>query len=109
MITAAIFSLVFMQSLAQPPPSAKVEGQIVNAATGEPLKKATIRLTGSPGFFGQSSGQPAEYIATSEEGGKFVIERIPPGTYGLWATRTGFVAGSYGEKAGMPTPLKLGP
>src|SRR5580698_3821937 len=98
MITAAIFSLVFMQSAAQPPPSAKVEGQIVNAMTGEPLKKATVRLNGSF-VASQNGGPPATYAATSGEGGKFVIEGIPSGTYILWASRTGFVASAYGAKA----------
>ena len=108
MIAVAILPLVFMQSLAQAPPVAKVEGQVVSAMTGEPLKKASVRL--QPNFARSSDGsQPTVYTMTTDAVGKFVIDGIAPGTYILSATRTGFVGGSYGAKSPgtNPTPLKL--
>ncbi len=106
MIVIAILPLMLVQS--QAPPPARVEGQVISAATGEPLRKASVRL--QPNFSRLPDGsQPTAYMMTSEEAGKFAIEGIAPGIYTLSATRTGFVAGSYGAKsAGMnPTPLKI--
>ncbi len=87
---------------------ARIEGQIVNAVTGEPLKKASARL--NPNFQPTPNGPtPTVYSISTEADGKFVFDDIAPGTYTLSATRTGFVAQSYGSRTpGMnPTPLKL--
>jgi hypothetical protein len=95
----------FAQTTAQP---ARIEGQIVSATTGEPLKKASVRL--NPNFQPTPNGPtPTAYAIATEADGKFVFNDISPGTYTLSATRTGFVAQSYGSRTpGMnPTPLKL--
>jgi hypothetical protein len=87
---------------------ARVEGQIVSATTGEPLKKASVRL--NPNFQPTPNGPtPTAYAIATEADGKFVFDDISPGTYTLSATRTGFVAQSYGSRTpGVnPTPLKL--
>jgi uncharacterized surface anchored protein len=104
--------LLAQAALAQAPPTpvqtARIEGQILNATTGEPLKKANVRL--NPNFQAPPNGPaPTAYTISTEADGKFVIEDIAPGTYTLSATRTGFVAQSYGSRApGMnATPLKL--
>jgi hypothetical protein len=95
----------FAQTTAQP---VRIEGQIVSATTGEPLKKASVRL--NPNFQPTPNGPtPTAYAIATEADGKFAFNDISPGTYTLSATRTGFVAQSYGSRTpGMnPTPLRL--
>jgi hypothetical protein len=107
-----ILTLFVILFLAQTAPvtvqPARIEGQIVSATTGEPLKKASVRL--NPNFQPTPNGPtPTAYAIATEADGKFVFNDISPGTYTLSATRTGFVAQSYGSRTpGMnPTPLKL--
>jgi hypothetical protein len=77
-----------------------LEGQVMNAATGEPLGKAALTLRrvdappGPPGYGGPSY----TYSATSQASGKFSIAGVEPGKYRLSATRTGFVALDYGAR-----------
>lgn len=68
-----------------------IEGQVINAITGEPLKKANLMLmrTDSPG---------SRYGAVSDAGGKFSIHDIDPGKYRLTAERNGFVRQSYNAR-----------
>src|SRR5216683_2314335 len=67
-----------------------LEGQVVNATTGQPLGKAALtlrRVDARPGASGP--GAPASsYSATSDTSGKFSIPSIEPGKYRLSATRT---------------------
>lgn len=95
------------------PPAAKVppeqrctlSGTVTNALTGEPVKKANVRLTAdqTASFEG---GRPSVqgYAATSEADGTFRIEGIEPGTYTLTGMRTGFLQSNYGAKG----PNQLG-
>src|SRR5260370_15694868 len=77
-----------------------LEGQVVNATTGQPLGKAALtlrRVDARPGPPG--AGAPARsYSSTSDTSGKFSIPAIEPGKYRLSATRTGFVAAEYGAR-----------
>ncbi len=80
-------------------PPASVEGQVVNAITGEPLKKVMLVLTPN-----QQRGDSTLYSATSDASGQFTITNITPGSYRLSSERTGFVRGSYGS----PSPMRPG-
>lgn len=78
-----------------PPPSKPedlclVDGQVLNASTGEPLGKASLILRGS--------GSSRSYAATTNAFGQFAISGVEPGKYRLSATRTGFVAIDYGAR-----------
>jgi hypothetical protein len=100
--------LAIAQSTPMPTQTARIEGQIINANTGEPLKKAGVRL--NPNFQPSANGStPTAYTIVTEADGKFAIDDIAPGTYTLSASRTGFVTQNYGSRApGVnPTPLKL--
>src|SRR5437868_7244464 len=86
----------------QPPPVrpedyCTVEGQVVNAGTGEPLGKAslTLRRVDSPQG---APGAVRSLSASSNASGKFSIVNIEPGKYRLSATRTGFVNAEYGAR-----------
>jgi protocatechuate 3,4-dioxygenase beta subunit len=93
----------------QPAPTGTgaIEGQVVNQATGAPLKKANVRLFGSrtqPGIM------PTNAAKETDDQGRFSFTSLPPGKYQLSATRQGFLNGSYGARkfSGSGTPLNLG-
>src|SRR5207237_2109676 len=90
-----------------------LDGQVVNATTGQPLGKAALtlrRVDGRPGPPGVG-GAARSYSATSDTSGRFNIPGIEPGKYRLSATRTGFVALEYGARdyAQGGTTLALDP
>ncbi len=98
-----------------------LQGHVTNSLTGEPLKKATVRVTrrgsGVPGTMmmsgpimaGSMGGQG--YSATSEADGSFRIEGMEPGDYMLSGQRMGFLNTNYGAKSPMHagTTLTLRP
>ena len=102
-------------AFAQPAEEAKklaaLEGRVVNAKTGEPLRRVNLTMRSSA--TGMRTSVPmassAPYAASTDAEGKFRIEKIEPGTYMLYAERQGFVRQSYGaRRAGMQgTNLKL--
>jgi hypothetical protein len=62
-----------------------VEGTVVNSATGEPVKKAKVRLRP----FEKQDAPP--YTAITDDAGHFFLDDIDPGRYTVSATRTGFI------------------
>jgi protocatechuate 3,4-dioxygenase beta subunit len=129
-----ISAALAQQPQAQPPaaPSspeqaakpAILEGRILNAKTGEPVKKANITLRPSgvsgsgggsisiAGSFSASGPAAAPYAATTDAQGKFRIENLEPATYRLSIERQGFVRQEYGSRnlsmMGTPITLKAG-
>src|SRR5205085_7198488 len=75
----------------KPEDKCSIEGTVLNAATGEAVKKVTI-VTRALG--GNNNGASA----TSDAAGHYKIEGIDPGRYTLMANRTGFVNQIYGAK-----------
>jgi hypothetical protein len=94
-VCAAAFAPQF--SIAQSPDSAcKIEGQVLSAATGAPLKNATLKLTmrglvQPPGH----SVNDGTFETTSGSEGRFLFDAIPPAKYRLSVERTGYVVGGY--------------
>jgi protocatechuate 3,4-dioxygenase beta subunit len=80
---------------------AKLQGQVLNQVTGEPVRKANLSL--KP----ESGGTTLKAVTDNE--GKFNIENIDPGTYTLAAERQGFVTQNYGARrpSGPGTTLEL--
>ena len=84
-----------------------IEGTVVNAVTGEPLKKANLSLMKG------DANQPnvAPYGATTDAAGRYRIENIDPGRYMFAASRNGYVRSNYGSKGkrgyGPGIPLTL--
>ena len=93
----------------QPAPTGTgaIEGQVLNAATGAPLKKANVRLMGSRQ---QQGAMPTNAARETDDQGRFSFTNLPPGKYQLSATRQGFLNGSYGARkfSGNGTPILLG-
>jgi protocatechuate 3,4-dioxygenase beta subunit len=86
-----------------PPPSppqdlCTVEGQVFDASTGQPLRKATISMNGVH-----------SYGATTDAAGKFSVSGIEPGQYRVNATHTGFLNAQYNARRsdGPGTQLEL--
>jgi len=74
-----------------------IQGQVFNAATGEPLKKATLNLQRTD-LTPDMMSMPATYSTTSDASGKFGMKDLEPGKYRLTVTRNGFVSTTYGAR-----------
>jgi Carboxypeptidase regulatory-like domain len=91
-----------------PPPVIKpedkcaIEGTVVSAATGEPLKKARVSLRS----IGQQNG--GAYGATTDGAGHFLIDEVDPGRYTFSASRNLYVSQQYSPQgASRGTTLTL--
>lgn len=83
----------------------KVEGRVVHAVTGEPLRRVTVTLQ-------KMSVSSESLVSTSDQEGRFVFENVEPGRYQLTAERAGFLRQAYGSRslpyAGAPITLPAG-
>ena len=78
-----------------------VEGTVISAATGEPLKKTnlTLRKDLSQSSMGPMGMMPGiSYSGTTDAAGHFSIPDVEPGKYRLSAERVGYVSQQYGAK-----------
>jgi uncharacterized GH25 family protein len=73
-----------------------IEGQILNLATGAPLKRATVRLMGL-GRRPQGAGPNMQAKETDDQG-KFAFVGLEAGRYLLSAERQGFLRQNYGGR-----------
>jgi len=96
---------------AQPPavPTASIEGQVFNLATGAPLKRASVRLF-AIGAGGGRGGGPVELLRETDDTGRFVFPNLDPGRYRLSAERQGYLRANYGGRKynTSGTPIVLG-
>jgi hypothetical protein len=84
---------VVQGQIAQDPEKAALEGQVLNAATSEPLRKATLTLRMNVAALATQRGRQPEattYTVTSDAAGKFAFVNVDPGDYRLTARRDGF-------------------
>lgn len=96
----AAFPLLAVLALAQPPAQKEkcvVSGRIVNALTGESVKKADVHLSYANRKT-QMSG-PHGYGGQADADGRFRFEAVEPGEYSLTADRPGFLRSNYGSRA----------
>lgn len=82
---------------AQPPvgpsnPNCSVKGTVTNAATGERLRKAYVRLE-------PATGKGTTYPGVTDNNGVFVLPNVTAGAYHLMAEKQGFLDGRYGGMA----------
>lgn len=76
-----------------------VAGKVVNAVTGEPLRRVNVTLRSlQPGGPAIALQPPPSYSAASDDEGKFRIENVPPGQFQLSGERAGFVRSTYGAR-----------
>ncbi len=88
-----------------PPEKCALEGQVLDAITGAPVKKVqiTLRLIESRNASGSGTATDAA--------GHFAMRNLEPGRYRLWAERNGFVRQEYGARGAgrQGTVLTLDP
>ncbi len=75
----------------KPPEKCVLEGQVVRAGSGEPLKKARVVLRKAEG-----RDQPSSTL--TDAAGRFVLKDVEPGRYRLLVGRNGYVRQEYGQR-----------
>jgi protocatechuate 3,4-dioxygenase beta subunit len=87
-----------------PIPPASLEGKVLGATTGEPLRKAWVTLR-------QVEGRGRSQSALTDAGGRFTLKDIAPGRYTLSVDRNGFASQMYGQREprGPGTVITLSP
>ncbi len=91
MTGAKLFRLcvVSVNILAQPAGSGAISGTVVEAASGDPVRKAIVTVTWH--------GTPRSWATTRTDGsGKFSFEGLPAGKYDLTANKFGLGTATYG-------------
>ncbi len=68
-----------------------IEGLVVSARTGQPLRKAGVSLR-------QAEGREPPYATSTDASGHFILKDIGPGQYRLWVHRNGYVRQEYGQR-----------
>ena len=81
-------AVVRAQSAASRPANCTVQGQIVQQASGMPIRKVDVWLY-SVGEYQES--EDIEYTAVTDAEGRFKIEDVKPGRYRLFFQHAGFV------------------
>jgi Carboxypeptidase regulatory-like domain len=102
---AALFGICSLhqrlQAQKQSPETYRISGTVVNAATGDPLDRASISLALSKDFSIVQSMQ-------TRPDGHFVFDHLPPAKYFLTGSRRGFVAAAYDEHDQYSTAIVTG-
>jgi hypothetical protein len=84
----ATFLLVLPLLLRAQDARCSVDGMVVNSATGEPIRRATISLRRTEASRDKTA--QGSYTVSTDAEGKFLFAGIEPGAYSLVATRNGF-------------------
>ena len=82
-----------------PAPTSRITGRVLDAATGRPMKMATVRLISESGG---RSGQ-------TDEAGVFDFTNLAAGRYNVRVQKAGYVSLAYGQRRPLQpgTPLQL--
>jgi len=70
-----------------------IQGVVVKAGTGEPLRKASVEARSA------TSGHSQANFAVTDAMGRFELKGLDPGRYHLLARHNGFVIQQYGQRA----------
>src|SRR5215510_9992452 len=107
LISAVAVAHAFQAAAPQPAKGA-IEGQVVNARAGTPLKRAMVRVmsVGQPGVPNQ---RPLNMNKETDEQGRYSFANLEPGKYRLTAERQGYLRMSYGARkySGGSTPVAV--
>ena len=104
-LVAFIIGLLFVPaaSFAQTPVGPyRVAGRVVNASTGEPVRRATVAV------LGEENGQIVASTLTDADG-NFALERLAAGKYPLSASRRGYRTAFYDEHDEYNSAIVTGP
>ena len=91
-------------SAINPTGTARIRGRVVSADTGNPLRRAQVRL---------SAGEPrVMMVANTDVDGRYEFASLPAGRYSLMASRNGYVGLQFGQQrpfeSGKPLELSDG-
>ena len=75
---------------AQKTGTALLKGRVVDAASGKPLRRATVRAATPENVEGRS--------ATTDADGRWSLRSLPAGKYTISVTKGGYVTLSYGQR-----------
>jgi len=78
----------------QKPPTAALRGRVFAADSGQPLRKAQVRLLSADMAAG---GARENRLATTDVDGKYEFTALPAGRFTLTATKGGYVSLGYGQ------------
>lgn len=88
---------------AQAPSDAyRIAGHVLNAATGQPVRSATVSLL-------NEDNTNVVAITITDPEGNFAFDRLPPGKYPLSASRRGFRTTFYNEHDEFSSAIVTGP
>ncbi len=77
------------------PGPATLRGRVVAADSGQPLRKAQVRIMST---VGPGTGQfPENRLATTDGSGRYEFKELPSGRYTLTATKGSYVSLQYGQ------------
>jgi hypothetical protein len=68
---------------------ARVEGHVLDQA-GQPVRKATVRLTGNPPPVNGRATRSTTYVEVTDANGAFTVDQLAPGSYILSAQKPGY-------------------
>ena len=102
---------VALAAQTNPAESCSVSGQVTNASTGEPVRRALVYLRRVDASTAGTNG-PVTPSGATDTTGQFAIAGIAPGKYRLSAEHNGFLIAQYGargpDKAGTLLTLEPG-
>lgn len=87
---------------AQAPQSYRIAGRVVNATTGDPVRRATVSV------LSQEQSSVVASVLTDADG-NFAVPGLAAGKYPLTASRRGFRTAYYDEHGGFNTAIVTGP
>jgi len=98
---------------APPPATAAIRGRVLAGDTGQPLRKAQLRANQIDVPAGATSVAGRENrVATTDADGRYEFKDLPPGRYGVSASKGAYVGMSWGQEqpnqAGKPIDLAPG-
>ena len=77
------------------PGTATLRGRVIAADTGEPLRKAQVRITGGQPAVGQP---PENRLTTTDVGGRYEFKEVRAGRYSINAQKGSFVGLQWGQQ-----------
>ena len=86
-----MLSIQAQQAPVRPPEKCNIEGLVVKAGTGQPLKEAWVTL-------GSVESRQAPHVTSTDSSGRFVLKEIEPGHYRLRVERSGYVRQKYSQR-----------
>jgi hypothetical protein len=122
LVTAFCFAVSLARAQTQPPapvPTATaavangtIRGHVVAADSGQPLRRAQVRIVAMEPTKGSSGFNRELLSAMTDADGKYELGDLSPGRYTVMAFKTAYVTASWGQtqagQAGKPLDLRAG-